>query len=281
MEETERIDQMIFSPTSRLSQDIKCFWILEGAKQVYQHNEIIPDPYVELVINYGAPIFLNIKDGNRIELPSVYVGHLQTQPQRLHTTGKSQVIAIRFYPWAVSSLLLNDATCCYMNIAALNGDWQRFAMNDLRKKLDNKEYSEAVAVLQQFVLDRWERVLAQAALVQKAGQLLYKTGGQVGMEALAAHCALSARQLERRFKHFTGVTPKTYARLVRFDAFCRNMITNPAYNLVDLAHESGYSDQAHLTHEFKSLAGCTPRTLATRAQEYIKECQNDDFLQDT
>jgi AraC-like DNA-binding protein len=280
MDKTERINPIIFAPTERLQQGIKYFWILEGAQQVYQKHEIIPDPYEELIFNFGAPIFLVTKDGNKLKLPAVYVGHLQTQPQRLITTGKSCVMAIRLYPWVVPSYLANDITLRYMDITTLNKDWLRFAEKELRKRIEYREYSEAVGLLQQFLLDRWGNGLPQVLPVQQVGQLLSKTNGQTRMDDLAAYCALSVRQLERRFKYFTGVTPKTYARLVRLEAFCQWMINNPADNLAELAGKFGYIDQSHLTHEFNQLAGCTPKTLAARAQQYYRECQNDGFLQD-
>jgi AraC-like DNA-binding protein len=279
-EETSPINQMIFTPTICLQRDVNCFWILEGAQRVYRQHDIIPDPYAELVITCGAPLYLETKNGASIQLPPVYLGRLQTQAWRLRASAEAQVMAVRFYPWAATSFWDRETTLSHMNIMALNGSWQRFAATELHKRLRQGEYAESIAELQQFVLDRWRGIPARATAIQTAGRLLNETGGQMNVEILARQCLLSTRELERRFKYFTGVSPKMYARLIRFEAFCLALVKNPVQSLAGLAQQAGYSDQSHLTHELQILAGCTPGTLAARVATYIKQSQNGGLLQD-
>lgn len=92
----------------------------------------------------------------------------------------------------------------------------------------------------------------------------------------ATQCHLSSSQLERQFKHYTAISPKAYARIVRFGSLQASLLVNPAIRLVDLADVYGYSDQAHLIREFKSFADCTPRDFAASAPAYFELRQNED-----
>ena len=97
------------------------------------------------------------------------------------------------------------------------------------------------------------------------------------MAELAAQSHLSSSQLERQFKQYTAISPKAYARIVRFGSLQAALLVNPSIRLADLADVYGYSDQAHLIREFKSFAGCTPRDFAATAPAYVELRQNEDW----
>jgi len=90
-------------------------------------------------------------------------------------------------------------------------------------------------------------------LIRTAGHLLHRSHGQIRMADLAAQSYLSSSQFERQFKHYTAISPKAYARIVRFGSLQAALLVNPSIRLADLADVYGYSDQAHLIREFKSL----------------------------
>jgi AraC-like DNA-binding protein len=69
----------------------------------------------------------------------------------------------------------------------------------------------------------------------------------------------SRRYLTERFRRQVGVTPKTYARLLRFERTLE-LLRGRARDapLGGIAATVGYYDQAHFDREFRSFAGCTP-----------------------
>ncbi len=72
---------------------------------------------------------------------------------------------------------------------------------------------------------------------------------------------LSQRQIERLFKRWLGMTPKHYQRISRIKkAICFLRLHHQA-NLADVAQQFGFSDQAHMTREFRTIACVTPRQL--------------------
>jgi hypothetical protein len=77
--------------------------------------------------------------------------------------------------------------------------------------------------------------------------------GCIRVQALADRMGLSLRQFERRFAAHVGISPKVYARILRFEtAIHRKSIS--AVTWTSIAHELGYCNQVHMIHDFQSLS---------------------------
>jgi transcriptional regulator GlxA family with amidase domain len=83
-------------------------------------------------------------------------------------------------------------------------------------------------------------------------------GGRLRVDALAAGLGLSARSLERLFLEQLGLTPKRLVRLVRLRRVLARLEAGSFGTLAELALTCGYSDQPHLTRDFKQLTGRLP-----------------------
>jgi AraC-like DNA-binding protein len=82
----------------------------------------------------------------------------------------------------------------------------------------------------------------------------------IGTDVLAAYARLNKCHFIRVFHRVTGLAPQSYMRQVRL-ARARELICTGA-ELVEVAQSTGFSDQAHLTREFKKVHGVTPGCLS-------------------
>jgi AraC-like DNA-binding protein len=82
--------------------------------------------------------------------------------------------------------------------------------------------------------------------------------GQLSNRELAALAGLSVRAFERRFLQNFHVTPQHYIRKLRVRMACRALVFTDK-PLAEVAIESGFADQSHLGHEFRTHTGRTPR----------------------
>ena len=92
---------------------------------------------------------------------------------------------------------------------------------------------------------------------------LVRTAGRARVDALAGRAGTTTRQLQRRFVERVGVSPKTLARILRFQ---RTLLHRAAgepsrADWVRVAVECGYADQSHLIHDYAAFAGETPASL--------------------
>jgi transcriptional regulator GlxA family with amidase domain len=142
-------------------------------------------------------------------------------------------------------------------------------------------YEKASATLQDFLLPKVLMRAYDLKLVQTAARLLYHTKGQCRIEELADYCHASVRQLERRFQRVVGVSPKFFARTLRFEQAQRHLMFDPETDLTGLAYQCGYFDQAHFIKEFRAFTGKTPSEYAQQMQEVQQALRSKDvvFLQ--
>ena len=80
---------------------------------------------------------------------------------------------------------------------------------------------------------------------------------------LSGYSNQSLRQIERQFKRWLGITPKHYQRVLRIKKTIGYLRQHPNAKLADVAHQFGFSDQAHMTREFRAIAEITPGKVSS------------------
>jgi AraC-like DNA-binding protein len=100
------------------------------------------------------------------------------------------------------------------------------------------------------------------AKVTAAVRLIEESQGRAKISAIAEAVNLSVRQLERRFRAVSGLTPKQFARVRRVRATAIALVEGGEISWASRAAEMGYADQSHLTREFVTVTGRSPVSLA-------------------
>ncbi len=257
------------SVAESLNSQIAQLWALAESQAQYNRQAIIPDSYAQLIICCGAPLRWLQANGTSCDLPAAFILGLQQQPLQLYATGACHIVGIQIYAWAVADLL--GQTCLPNQPLALREPrWQRLAQN-VRQSARYVDLTELLDQVHTYLIDQMVPIMPQLAL-HHTGLLLYQQFGNLRMSDLAQQQQRSLSQFERQFRQITGVAPKQFARLIRFEQVRDRLVQQPQQSIAELALDLGYSDQAHLQHEFRHFAGCTPRQFCQQV--------NADFLQD-
>jgi AraC-like DNA-binding protein len=69
---------------------------------------------------------------------------------------------------------------------------------------------------------------------------------------------VSARQLQNHFKQHTGMTIKSFSKIIRLDNVRKMKSAKNRISLTELCYEFGYCDQSHMIKDFKQITGLTP-----------------------
>jgi AraC-like DNA-binding protein len=91
-----------------------------------------------------------------------------------------------------------------------------------------------------------------------AWRRLRETNGTVRVETVTQELGWSRKRLAARFREQIGLTPKSAARLLRFER-ARSLAGKMSWG--ELAFACGFADQPHLIAEFRSFTGRTPETF--------------------
>ncbi len=133
--------------------------------------------------------------------------------------------------------------------------------------------------------DRWPAVVARALVAGLArhgapepraevGRALRRLTGGAGVQEVADEVGYSRRHLTTLVRAECGLGPKELQRVARFDR--SKALLGHGTSLAEVAATCGYADQAHLTHEWTVLAGCTPTTWLREEFPFLQDLTRPD-----
>jgi AraC-like DNA-binding protein len=262
-----------FEPPEELQDTIKCFWHnSRDFAEPLSSFEVVPDGYAEIIFYFGS-IYNISYNGGLQPLPSPFMMGLLNQPVIFHTKNRLEVIGIRCFPWTVFDLLGlpsgKDGVRIFEHpIAQLQ--------STLNKWINAGKIDEALAEVKHFFLNARSHT-ATSSMLFKAGVAMREANGTMPVSQVAAAAHATVRTLERNFKQSSGYSVKNVSGLIRFEQVRNQLWHYPDSNLAGLAHELGYTDQSHLSREFKRYSGTTPAAFARKAKKG-KQAVNNDFV---
>lgn len=235
-----------------LQGSVAALWELRG--DVRGQYAGLPKPYAEFVISLsGWHVWRSAENASPLTYLDGWLTPVQAAPRFAQTFGRLHLIGARLHPASAARLAgPADASgpAFPIPLDALLGT----AGRQLRQWLLDAKNKESRFQ----VLASWLQTQlgcdgpAWLPDVHDLGRLGWRVDG------LAEQLGLSTRGLHKRFVQQLGIGPKLWLQLGRFDAALR---CRPASRpLADLAVDLGYSDQAHMTAEFRRFAGVSPGT---------------------
>jgi len=260
-----------FEPPEELRDAIKCFWYnIRNSEEQQSTFEVVPDGYAEIIFHFGSGCSIS-HNGGLQPLPSPFMMGLLNQPVVFYTENRLEIIGIRCFPWTVFDLLGlpsgKDGVRTFEHpIAQLQ--------STLNKCIDAGKIDEALALIKQYFLNSRSHIAGDSMLF-KAGFAMRKANGTMPVSQVAEAAHATVRTLERKFKQSSGYTVKDVSGLMRFEQVRNRLWHYPDVDITGLAHELGYTDQSHLSREFKRYSGTTPAAFARKAKKGKQTVSND------
>lgn len=93
--------------------------------------------------------------------------------------------------------------------------------------------------------------------------------GKVRLDDLIYKFNITPRTLDRNFFTISGLSPKTYANLIRLEIAYQLLLFSKQLTIQDVVYLLGYYDQPHLTREFASYADISPAELKINSNKIL------------
>ncbi|MEU7067772.1 AraC family transcriptional regulator [Streptomyces sp. NPDC046161] len=227
---------------------------------------MVPTGHVILTLSLAEPFSqirrLGMPGAGTGRIGSVVVGMEDRPAWCAHAGGRQEVIRLEFTPLGAYRLLalpMRELT----NLAVELDDVLGAEAGVLVERLAAaRGWAARFDLVDAMLLARLGRGPEPAPEVEHAWCLLSDSAGTVPIARLADEVGWSPSYLVRRFTEQVGLTPKTSARVLRFRRATQLLASGPV-DLAEIAASCGFYDQAHLTREFRALAGLTPGRMAT------------------
>lgn len=195
----------------------------------------------------------------------VVVSALRTKPVHFHSSGGGELAVALLTPLGLLQALrapLEETTDRRVPLATFVGWAAQRALRDalLTCHTPAERLQRLAGWLEQRIRDSASLVSAPKRVAAAAMQFYDTRGEAITIAEVAGGLQVGRRQLERDFRRWLGVSPNTYARLVRFQRAVTSVTAGQ--ELIQVAAQHGYADQSHMTREFREMALTTPRKIA-------------------
>ena len=186
-------------------------------------------------------------------------GHVLTQTQSgtfaVRPRGPLGVITVRLKPEGASRLArasMHELINVKIGLRNIFRDHDIALLEE--RVMECGSSSERIACVEGFLLQNF-RENREEPVFSRASAWLRRNPG-LRMRKLASLLDISERQLSRGFRATYGIGPKQYARLVRIEKVVAARKSGLGW--AEVAYACGFTDQAHLIHDFGTIVGGTP-----------------------
>jgi len=248
----------MYLPHEKLKDWIKVYWFLkgDGKDDHFYYNNLLPDGCATILLVLDGVFNLSDYYEDGVLSRGIYIIPPCKINNQLKFSNNIQMIDIQLNPSIFYKLFKQPVSLLKNRVYTFDDLSLNFDQNILEQIYNLNDSYKIINLLNRFLFDLFYKKDFYADEIIVNINELYKIGD---LDKFFNKQALSIRQLERKVKEFTGLTPKTLSRTARFYSILEQ-IKFKEYNLnfTQLAFENKFSDQSHFIREFKSFTKTSP-----------------------
>lgn len=262
----------VINPHPLLTPYIGCYWILRTTKVSTVRRELIlPDGYTELILNYGTSYTWHDRE-RQIEraINTVHIVGERDFSVKVEINPGLNQLGVKIKPIGLF-VLLHQPLNLLANQILKPDELSISILPELYEQIYEANSDQSrINLLNRFFLKRLLTADLPEPLIGKALQIILKHQGNIRIDSLTDYLDIHYKTLERKFKTYVGLSPKTFARIVRFKNTYKKFhaIANQDSSFfLDL----GYYDQNHFIKDFKYFLHTTPSKYYRHQQSLSDE----------
>lgn len=218
-------------------------------------------PHQILNVHLGEPYRVGLDGGTPKTSPDIgLVGPQTYQRAWVHLSGRVHVFNVLLQPTGLNRLVGLDMTSLVNEDPAASDVLGKSAIVLGDAVRAAPDFRSRVAAAERWIGAKLDARRSEDAIDRAARRLLTARGG-IRIDDLVQMSGFSASQFQRRFATQAGLSPKLFARTIRFDRALTARRHSPGRPWTDIIHEHGYFDQAHFVRECRAFAGLAPSGL--------------------
>ena len=276
----------IYLPSAALRPFIECYWFLNTVVMPPESLDelIFTDARADIVFTFGSP-YARIRLGQPDQLEFMCASNVDAQrryPVRIRQHGSLNLVGVRFRPGGLASFIRMPVyELSGHTLGLLDGLGRESA--ELEERLFEATGSPHVQseLLDEFLLARLS-VHPERRRVMHWVNVIEHHRGVISVRRLAEIAGLSVRSVDRLFRQVVGLSPKFFARTVRFRHVHKRLMQEPGGDPEEIVASYGYHDYSHFVKDFTSLAGVDPKEYSAylAAKRQSPPPNHVQFLQD-
>ena len=167
-------------------------------------------------------------------------------------------VGVSFHPGAAGAVLGTSMAELVDRHVPLDAIWGTRGADLHQRLMSAAAPQEMFRILEQSLSARMHRPLLIHPAVAHALTSCPDAASLARVADIQRASGYSPRHFIALFRSAIGLNPKHYYRIRRFNSAVRSIAAADGQGLSGIAAAAGYSDQAHLTREFREFAGVAP-----------------------
>ena len=249
------------TPSAPLSQLIQCFWYWEGTPLTHAKERLMPTGEASVIFNLREePI--RIYDWSNLDRFETFgqavLAGARSEPFVIDTLQQERVFGIQFRAGGSFPFFRPPSSEVENRNLSLDCVWNAAASTMRERLLEAESVSAMFAVAEDVLTQQLVRPLELHPAVALAARRFSTNPHTATVGAVLDDIGLSHRRFSQLFYDQTGLTPKVFCRVRRFQRVLHHIHTARTVEWTQIALDCGYYDQAHFIHDFQSFSGFTP-----------------------
>jgi AraC-like DNA-binding protein len=260
----------IHPPAPELSPYILYYATFEHNDTVNHWVSPLANGFPEILIHFGDK--LKVTDNKNLNTAfnkaAFLGGQIKKNGVYLKTTGIVKSISITINPYALNHF--TDVPAWEMNNSATNlellyGYSAKLLMEQI---LESDSPKDQVDIINRFFISKIKKKKTDPVIIH-AIEHIHKYKGFTVISKLSKNLDVTIRTLQRKFKEQIGLSPKEYARIIRFNSIFHLIRNKTVYSIEEIISSCNFYDHSHLINEFKYFAGFSPYKVLKHRNDYL------------
>jgi AraC-like DNA-binding protein len=235
---------------------VKLVWVSDADTRAIgepaRHEHVLPTGSMHVVLRLDDEPVRLLHNGQAIDVGTAVIGGVRSS-YYVKETRAVRSVGAQLHAAASLPLLGVPAEELAERHTRLDDLWGAAAASLRTRLQEARSPAEALACFEAALEARLPRVRGVHPAIAQA---LARFDELEDVADVVAASGLSHRRFLTVFRQAVGLAPKRYCRVLRFQRAIAGVVAGQP--LVAVAAHAGYSDQAHLTREFRELAGVSP-----------------------
>lgn len=253
----------IRTPELALQNYVKYFWVSTGSVKNIDSNVscIFPDGLCHLLYIFKGSV-IEVETGIRFKEGDIIIIGPKESISRYRNENELGVFGTCLYPY-VLPILTSFSGISLLNIT-LEATLFDFVSSLETLFHSSRSNNQRVEIISSYLIKMIGSVRNVDEDILLAIRNMYSSPNP-NVSDIAMSSRFSSRHFLRKFKDYTGFTPKKLQRVIRLKA---SVFDIKPKKLTELALEFGYFDQAHFVNDFKKISGgISPKDYFKRQEE--------------
>jgi len=229
---------------------------------------LIPDGKTDLLLNFDSSIYILDSLSKKTSLTKSIFQGLRKTPYTFEFGRTLNIIGIRFLPFGLSVLFgLPEKEISASPVEA------NLILGNKLKEIEEKVFYEndvnsKLKIIESWLFECFVSTYEKKLSLPRELEDLNTSKGVLKINDIFETGA-SYKKVQRTFREYIGISPKVYARMLRFENIHNDLRSLKSIDWMNIVTKYNFHDQSHLIKEFKFFTGATPNEFLSKIDTFV------------